>query len=77
MLINALLKHSNLMRSLIFKDGSGNGSDQVKMPAVYAEKKKSIFPLIHPIKTKIFSSQNIKSLRSEIFFQALFCTKEG
>lgn len=76
MLINALLKHSNLMRSLIFKDGSGNGSDQVKMPAVYAEKK-SIFPLIHPIKTKIFSSQNIKSLRSEIFFQALFCTKEG
>lgn len=40
MLINALLKHSNLMRSLIFKDGSGNGSDQVKMPAVYAEKKK-------------------------------------
>lgn len=38
MLINALLKHSNLMRSLIFKDGSGNGSDQVKMPAVYAKK---------------------------------------
>lgn len=75
MLINALLKHSNLMRSLIFKDGSGNGSDQVKMPAVYAEK--NLFPLIHPIKTKIFSSQNIKSLRSEIFFQALFCTKEG
>lgn len=59
MLINALLKHSNLMRSLIFKDGSGNGSDQVKMPAVYAEKKKSFLSFIQ-LKQRFFPAKTFK-----------------
>lgn len=59
MLINALLKHSNLMRSLIFKDGSGNGSDQVKMPAVYAEKNLSFLSFIQ-LKQRFFPAKTLK-----------------
>lgn len=60
MLINALLKHSNLMRSLIFKDGSGNGSDQVKMPAVYAEKKNLSFLSFIQLKQRFFPAKTFK-----------------
>lgn len=59
MLINALLKHTNLMRSLIFKDGSGNGSDQVKMPAVEA-KKKSIFLSFIQLKQRFVPAKTLK-----------------
>lgn len=59
MLINALLKHFNLMRSLIFKDGSGNGSDQVKMPAVYAKKNLFFLSFIQ-LKQRFFPAKTLK-----------------